>query len=110
MEFATDGQRVIAEKRRLIQDITDGRLEKKTDVGKDVLSLLIKANAAADLREDQRLNDTEVIAQITTMMFTGHETTSTATGFCLRQLSLHPEVQEKLREEVLSAGSDEPDL
>lgn len=104
------GHRVIAEKRRLLQDMHAGRLEKKTDIGKDVLSLLIKANAAADLRPDQRLDDTEVIAQITTMLFTGHETTSTATGFCLRQLSLHPAAQAKLRRELLEAGSDEPDF
>lgn len=104
------GYRVIAEKRRMLEDMHAGRLEKKSAIGKDVLSLLIKANAAADLREDQRLDDTEVIAQITTMLFTGHETTSTATGFCLRQLALHPEAQEKLRQEVLSAGSDEPDF
>lgn len=104
------GHRVIAEKRRLLQDMHSGRLEKKTDIGKDVLSLLIKANSAADLREDQRLDDTEVIAQITTMLFTGHETTSTATGFCLRQLALNQGAQEKLRKEVLEAGADEPDF
>ncbi len=104
------GQRVIDEKRRLLLDLDQGRIEKGTDVGKDVLSLVIKANAAADLRDDERLNDTEVIAQIATMLFTGHETTGTATAFTLRHLSLNPHFQDRLRAELLSIDVDEPDF
>lgn len=40
----------------------------------------------------------------------GHETTSTATTWALYALSLHPDIQTKLREELFTLDSEAPDM
>jgi cytochrome P450 len=78
--------------------------------GKDFLSLLIRANMADDLPAHEKLSDHDVMSQISTFVVAGHETTSTSLSWTLHALTLHPEVQDKLREELMSVGSDEPTL
>lgn len=55
-------------KKKAVRALYSGELEKGSDIGKDLLSLVIKANMASDLRPDQRLTDDEVLAQITTFV------------------------------------------
>ena len=43
-------------------------------------------------------------------MVAGHETTSTAVTYALFALTQHPAVQSKLRYELLSVSSEEPDM
>jgi cytochrome P450 len=100
----------VAEKKRLIRDIYDGKIDKGTDIGKDVLSLLIRSNMAPDLREDQKMDDEEIMHQISTVLFAGHETTGTALMWALHQLANNPEIQERLREEILTVPDDQPSL
>lgn len=78
--------------------------------GKDFLSLLIRANMASDLPAHEKLSDQDVMAQISTFVVAGHETTSSALCWTLHALSLHPHVQEKLIEEIMAVGNDEPSL
>ena len=40
----------------------------------------------------------------------GHETTSTATMWCLYQLTQSPDVQRKLRDELLAVPTDTPSM
>lgn len=48
---------------------------------------------------------------MSTFLATGHETTSTATAWTLYALTKHPEVQSKLREELINAGlGNEPTM
>lgn len=61
-----------------------------------------------DLREDQKMSDEEIMHQISTILFAGHETTGTAMMWCLYQLALNPIVQDKLRNEVQSIDEEEP--
>jgi cytochrome P450 len=42
------------------------------------------------------------ISEIPTFIFAGHETMATITTWCLFVLSRYPEIQRKLREELLS--------
>ncbi|KAF7306436.1 Cytochrome P450 [Mycena indigotica] len=70
---------------------------------KDMLSLLIKSNLAAD--PSARLSDRELLDQITSFLFAGSDTTALAITWCLRYLSLHPNIQQKLREELGDAGT-----
>ncbi|KAJ7714562.1 cytochrome P450 [Mycena olivaceomarginata] len=70
-------------------------------IGKrDLLSILLKANLSTTIPETQRLNDTEVISEIPTFFFAGHETTSSATTWALHALSVNTAAQTKLREEL----------
>ncbi|TYJ59119.1 hypothetical protein B9479_000108 [Cryptococcus floricola] len=123
--FPTEKSRIIASSRKITRDIgaklvKDKKeavmasfgddLEKGQDIGKDLLSILIKANMAADLKPEQRLTDEEVLNQITTFMLAGNETSSTGLSWTLYNLSLNMDVQAKLREEVMSIPDERPDV
>ncbi|CAK5272001.1 unnamed protein product [Mycena citricolor] len=83
---------------------------KQFNRGRDLLSLLIKANMSNEIPTSQRLSDDEVIAQIATFVFAGHETTSTALSWAAHALSRNPDIQEKLRQELLSLPTDNPSM
>ncbi|WWC98172.1 hypothetical protein V866_005063 [Kwoniella sp. B9012] len=104
------GQKLIDEKKRAILAAHEHGIEKKEDIGHDLLSHLIKANMASDLRPDQRLSDDEVLAQITTFMLAGNETSSTALTWILYTLSQHPDAQKRLREEAMGVADERPSL
>ncbi|PPQ92207.1 hypothetical protein CVT25_008981 [Psilocybe cyanescens] len=69
--------------------------------GQDVIGILLRANRTSV--ETERLSNEEVVAQISTLVFTAMDTTSSAIGRVLHLLALHPDVQEKLRVEVTEA-------
>ncbi|KAK2460650.1 hypothetical protein APHAL10511_007120 [Amanita phalloides] len=78
--------------------------------GRDLLSLLVRANVTTDLPDDQRMNDDDVVAQVPTFLVAGHETTSVGTTWALYALTQHPHAQEELREELISVSSDNPTM
>ncbi|KAL0568933.1 hypothetical protein V5O48_013032, partial [Marasmius crinis-equi] len=82
--------------------------DEKTTGARDLLTLLVKSNM--DEKETERINDDEVVAQIPTFLLAGHETTSTATTWALYALSLHPDVQRKLRDELLTVPGETPTM
>ncbi|BEI92908.1 uncharacterized protein CcaverHIS019_0505360 [Cutaneotrichosporon cavernicola] len=102
------GRQIVAEKKRQVIDYHNDL--DKSSLGKDVLSLMIRANLDPSLRADQRLTDHEVVAQIATILFAGHETTSTALMWCLYHLSLNQDIQQRLREELLDVPDERPDF
>ncbi|EIW57464.1 cytochrome P450 [Trametes versicolor FP-101664 SS1] len=69
--------------------------------GKDVMSVLLKANLEAD--DEDRLPEEELIAQMSTFILAGVDTTSNALARILHLLALHPDVQDKLRAELVEA-------
>ncbi|KAG8809782.1 hypothetical protein FRC17_003255 [Serendipita sp. 399] len=109
----TIGTQLVQEKKR------DLKLEMEKRQGstkaKDLLTLLIRANlaegsGAGGAGGDRTLSDEEVMNQIPTFLMAGHETTSTSTAWALYSLSSHPEVQTKLREELLAFPSETPTM
>ncbi|KAI5122854.1 hypothetical protein M0805_003148 [Coniferiporia weirii] len=70
--------------------------------GKDVMSILLKANTSAS--NDDRLPDEELLAQMSTFMFAGHDTTSSALSRILHCLAGCQEEQENLRREIVQSG------
>lgn len=60
----------------------------------DVLSLLMK------MIDDSMLTFDEVAAQTFVFFVAGYETSASTIAFCIYQLSLHKDIQEKLRESV----------
>ncbi|KAI0357853.1 cytochrome P450 [Trametes cingulata] len=78
--------------------------------GRDLLTLLLKANMATDIPDSQRLSDENILDQVLTFLVAGHETTSTGAAWCLFALSQSPRVQSKLREELLAVRTDNPTM
>ncbi|RXK38459.1 hypothetical protein M231_04224 [Tremella mesenterica] len=102
------GMRLLEEKKQAVRKAHSEGLEKGTDIGRDLLSILVKANMASDLKPEQRMSDSEVLAQITTFMLAGNETSATALSWICYVLSMHQDVQDRLREEVTSVSDDRP--
>ncbi|KAG0696191.1 cytochrome P450 [Suillus ampliporus] len=87
-----------------------GSIEKSSLQGRDLLSLLVRANMATDIPENQRTSDEDVLAQVPTFLVAGHETTSTATTWALYALCLRPDIQTKLREELWTLETETPSM
>jgi cytochrome P450 len=67
---------------------------------KDILSLLIKSNLSSD--PSKRMSDDELLDQLSTFLFAGSDSTALAISWCIHLLSLHLDVQSRLRQELLS--------
>ncbi|KAG2101113.1 cytochrome P450 [Suillus discolor] len=79
------------------------RREKQVEEEKSIIGLLIKAeNQDAELR----MSEDEVLAQMKVLLLAGYETTSISLTWALIELSRHPDVQTRLREELLTFGAD----
>ncbi|KAJ7851014.1 cytochrome P450 [Mycena olivaceomarginata] len=77
---------------------------------RDLLSLLVRANMSKDIPESQRLSEEDVLAQVPTFLVAGHETTSTAASWALYAIAENPEVQTRLRNELLAVDNDNPTM
>lgn len=53
------------------------------------------------------MSDQELMDQISTLLFAGSDTTSSALAWCLHHLSLNPRIQGRLKEELQSLRSVE---
>lgn len=95
------GKELIENKRSTIlaNKVTASEIEDK-----DILSLLIKANLSSD--PSKRLSDTVLLDQLSTLLFAGSDTTALAFSWCIHLLSLNPDTQTRLREEILSLASN----
>ncbi|KAG2057652.1 cytochrome P450 [Suillus hirtellus] len=79
------------------------RREKQAEEEKSIIGLLIKAeNQDAELR----MSEDEVLAQMKVLLLAGYETTSISLTWALIELSRRPDVQTRLREELLAFGAD----
>ncbi|KAJ6477921.1 cytochrome P450, partial [Mycena vitilis] len=79
--------------------------EKNVGDKKDLLSVLLRANLDTKLPANQRMTD-----KIPSFLIAGHETTSSATAWALNVLSLNPEMQTKLREELFTLSTENPTM
>ncbi|KAJ7260996.1 cytochrome P450 [Mycena rebaudengoi] len=78
--------------------------------GRDLLSLLVRANTSKDIPESQRLSDSDVLAQVPTFLVAGYETTSTAATWALFALTQDVVAQKRLRDELLTVSTDNPTM
>ncbi|XP_070533063.1 cytochrome P450 4C1-like isoform X2 [Ptychodera flava] len=90
---------VIAKRR---QEIDEG-----VEQPHDLLYLLMMAK---DEETGQGLSDQELQDQVITFMFAGQETTSTGLTWTLHCLAHHPEIQDKVRNEILSVLPSADDI
>ncbi len=63
---------------------------------RDILSLLVAARGESG----ERFTDTEIRDQVMTLMFAGHDTSTSTVTFALWELAHHPEVLARLTEEL----------
>ncbi|KAJ7511898.1 cytochrome P450 [Mycena galericulata] len=80
--------------------VNQGHLDMEDD-SRDIMSLLLKGNLVAE--EGMFLTDDELVAQTGMMISAATDTTSSALDRIFHVLSLYPEVQEKLRAEIIEA-------
>ena len=57
---------------------------------------------------EPKLSDDEVVAQVTSFMLSGNETTTNALTFACYLLALHPSVQDKLADEITAYCKEHP--
>ncbi|KZT12276.1 cytochrome P450 [Laetiporus sulphureus 93-53] len=81
----------------------DEVLVQRVGEGKDIMSILMRANMTAD--ESDKLPESELIAQMSTFILAGMDTTSNTVSRMLHLLAENPQVQDKVREEVLAADA-----
>lgn len=87
--------------RKRMDDLADDVIAKRRRRGRtgdpDLLDLLIEAE------EDGALDGLEVRNNLLGFLFAGHETTALSLTWALYLLALHPDVQDRLRQEVATA-------
>ncbi|KAJ7284064.1 cytochrome P450 [Mycena rebaudengoi] len=100
------GTELLRESKRQIAEGGSSQKERS----RDLLSLLVRANAATDIPASQRLSDDDVLAQVPTFLVAGHETTSTAMTWALFALTQNTAAQTRLRDELLSVSTESPTM
>ncbi|KAI0754104.1 cytochrome P450 [Daedaleopsis nitida] len=93
-------KRIIAEKKAALKR-GDQELLHMVGEGKDIISIMLRANMSAS--EEDRLPDDELLAQMSTFIIAGVDTTSNAMSRMLHLLADNQDVQDKLRKELLEA-------
>ncbi|KAJ7171840.1 cytochrome P450 [Mycena crocata] len=88
----------------LIQTKREAIMTEKLDFRseeKDILSLLTKSNLSNE--PASRLSDSELLDQLSSFLFAGSDSTALTITWCLHLLSQYPEIQNRLRAEIISA-------
>ncbi|KAF4122934.1 Cytochrome P450 [Geosmithia morbida] len=67
---------------------------------KDIIGLIVKDNKRLQDKGEKGLSFETVRDQIMTFLGAGHDTTATGVVWTLHLLSIHPEIQSRLREEI----------
>ncbi|KAF8889934.1 cytochrome P450 [Infundibulicybe gibba] len=98
---------ILADKRQAME-AGDEALAQKVGQGNDLLSVLMKANMEAS--EQDRLPEVELLGHMTSLTFAAMDTTSCAVSRIFHLLATHPDVQDQLRQEIVSAIGDGFDL
>ncbi|KAK7031142.1 hypothetical protein VNI00_013750 [Paramarasmius palmivorus] len=94
------------------QLLRDAKASQASEKGgeNDLLSLLVRSNMQEQNTKSGGMSDEDVLAQVPTFLVAGHETTSTAVTWALYLLTLYPEVQAKLREELVGVSTAMPTM
>ncbi|XP_004442896.1 PREDICTED: cytochrome P450 3A12-like [Ceratotherium simum simum] len=83
-----------------VKRMKESRLKDKEKHRVDFLQLMINSQNSKELDTHKALSDLELVAQSTIFIFAGYETTSTSLSFLMYLLATHPDVQQKLQEEI----------
>ncbi|XP_003798919.1 cytochrome P450 3A4-like isoform X1 [Otolemur garnettii] len=86
-----------------IKRIKESRLQDKQKHRVDLLQLMIDSQNSKETESHKVLSDVELVAQSIIFIFAGYETTSSALSFLMYELATHPDVQQKLQDEIDAA-------
>ncbi|KAL5512545.1 hypothetical protein ACEPAG_3198 [Sanghuangporus baumii] len=75
---------------------------------KDVMSLLVQARMNESDGSGYKMSDSMMMQQVLTFLGAGHETTASGLTWTLWLLATHPEIQSKLRAELLPVITEHP--
>ncbi|KAG1842383.1 cytochrome P450 [Suillus subalutaceus] len=95
--------KVFEEKKRALSKGDDAVLHQVGE-GKDIMSILLRANM--NTSAEDRLPDSELVAQMSTLVFTATHTTSGALCRTLLTLAHHRDAQDRLGEEIQHAMAE----
>ncbi|KAJ3527750.1 hypothetical protein NMY22_g9670 [Coprinellus aureogranulatus] len=95
---------IVESKKRAIELGDDDSLAKQVGRGKDVMSILTKANMEAD--DADKLPDEEVVGQVNTLTFAATDSTSSALSRILHVLCERQDMQQALRHEIREAQKE----
>ncbi|KAM5541912.1 hypothetical protein V8D89_004222 [Ganoderma adspersum] len=105
-----DRSKEIYETKKALIESGDDAVLHQVGEGRDVMSILLRENMRA--AEEDKLGDEELLGQMSTFIMAGVDTTSNAMSRVLHLLAENPEVQDKLRTELVDAretyGEDIP--
>ncbi|KAL4249351.1 cytochrome P450 family protein [Abortiporus biennis] len=113
--FPDQSTRTVARCRAVIERVAGGLIQEKkrkileaekqgiTEHGReDLLTLLLKSNQSESTPPSQRLSDEDILNNINTLLFAGSDTTALSITWTLLLLAMYPELQTRLRNELLS--------
>ncbi|KAJ7859176.1 cytochrome P450, partial [Mycena olivaceomarginata] len=98
--------------KKLIHKVGRKMLQEPPNIdGTDMFSILVRESWEGKRKPngERRLDDATLLDNILSFFMAGFETTSGTIHLILHDLAQHPEVQTKLREEILAADSSEID-
>jgi retinoid hydroxylase len=91
--------RKLISSRRVLDEIVFGEIERRRahpdPSRRDILSLLVGARGEGG----EEFSDREIRDQVMTLMFAGHDTSTSTLTFMLHELARHPDVTARLQEE-----------
>jgi len=90
--------------RQIYEEIALARRDPKLSARTDILAMMMNA------RDDQGrpMTDVELRDELVTLLVAGHETTATALSWAFERIALHPEVLEKILDELSRVVGDGP--
>ncbi|KAI8878901.1 cytochrome P450 [Backusella circina FSU 941] len=95
---------MIEMKRKKLQSGQDDN-EHWAENEKDLLTLMLEA----EMKGEGKMTNEELQSNICIFFIAGHDTTANALSFALYYLAVHPEIQQRAREEAISILGDEPE-
>jgi len=78
----------------------------KTKKRRPFLDLMLEESAQSNVP----MSDADLRQEVDTIMFAGHDTTSVSTGFTLHFMATHPEIQQRLYEEIMDVVGPEDNI
>jgi cytochrome P450 family 4 len=99
---------IVARREELSKKLKEDKHEEKIDddIGSKKKLALLDVLLQSTINE-QPLSNLDIREEVDTFVFEGHDTTTSGIAFCLYNLAKHPEVQQKVYEEIKSViGED----